>query len=155
MRTKINKSSTLGVIPIEDIEIDVDSRDDIPRSLRALQEIWQKPDLRDQILQVIQNHVGDGVHQDTGRPGMGYWTIFVLLLFKQVLNIDFDRLTELANQHQTLRQMLQLDLLDENPVRFERQVIIKNVSLVSEASWQRIHAMILEFGCVVMVPSRR
>ena len=39
MRSTINWSPTLGVVPIENIEIDVDSRDDIPRVLRALQEI--------------------------------------------------------------------------------------------------------------------
>ena len=154
MRIKIDESPTLGVIPIEDIKLDVNSRDDIPRILRSLQEIWQQPDLRDRILQVIQDQVGDGVRQDTGRPGMGCWRIFVLLLFKQVLNIDFDRLTELANQHQSLRQMLQLDPWDEKPVHFKRQAIIKNVSLVSEASWERINAMILEFGYAVMAPSK-
>ena len=129
MRSTINRSPTLGVVPIEEIEIDVDSRDDIPRILRALQEIWQRPQSRDRILQVIQDQVGDGVRQDTGRPGMSYWMIFVLLLFKQALNIDFDRLTELANQHQSLRQMLQLDLLGGQPIRLKRQAIIKNVGL--------------------------
>ncbi len=153
MRNTINRSPTLGVVPIEEIELDVDSRDDIPRILRALQEIWQRPGSRDQILQVIQDQVGDGVRQDTGRPGMSYWMIFVLLLMKQALNIDFDRLTELANQHQSLRQMLQLDLLDGHTVRLKRQAIIKNVSLVSASSWQRINAMILEFGYAVMAPS--
>ncbi len=61
------------------------------------------------------------MRQDTGRPGMSYWMIFVLLLMKQALNIDFDRLTELANQHQSLRQMLQLDLLGGQPIRLKRQ----------------------------------
>ena len=96
---------------IKDIEIDLDSQNDIPRILRMLQEIWVRPDFRDRILQVIQDQVGEGVRQDTGRPGMNYWRIFVLCLFKQALKIDFDWLTELANEHQSLRRMMQLDML--------------------------------------------
>ena len=92
------------------------------------------------------------MRQDTGRPGMEYWKIFVLFLFKQALHIDVDRLTELANQHQSLRQMLRLDLLGCQPARFTRQAIIHNVSLVNEASWQRINAIIIEFGYTVLAP---
>lgn len=155
MRSTINWSPTLGVVPIEDIEIDVDSRDDIPRVLRALQEIWSRRRCRDQILQVIQDQVGAGVRQDTGRPGMSYWMILVLSLLKQALNIDFDRLTELANQHEGLRQMLQVDLLDGQKIRFTRQAIINNVSLVHEESWQRINATIIAFGYAVLAPTQK
>lgn len=36
------------------------------------------------------------MHQDPGRPGMSYWRIFVLLLFKQARSTDFDRIGESA-----------------------------------------------------------
>lgn len=54
---------------------------------------------------------------------------------------------------QSLRQMLQLDLLGYQPSHFTWQAIIKSVSLVSEANWQRINKIIIELGYTVMAPS--
>jgi len=42
----------------------------------------------------------------TGRPGMDQWKILVLGTLRLDLNADFDWIHELANQHNTLRQML-------------------------------------------------
>ena len=42
----------------------------------------------------------------TGRPGMSLWQIFVLSQVRLCLNISYDRLHDLANNHALLRQIL-------------------------------------------------
>ena len=39
-----------------------------------------------------------------GRPGMDQWSILVLGSLRVGLNTDYDRILELANQHNTLRE---------------------------------------------------
>jgi len=43
------------------------------------------------------------VDPDRGRPGMEQWSILVLSTLRLALGADFDRIQELANEHQTLR----------------------------------------------------
>ena len=62
-----------------------------------------------------------------GRPGMALWKIFVLATLKLGLNCDFDRLQELANEHNTIRQILgHADWADTT--RYKLPTIIDNVS---------------------------
>ena len=141
-------------VPIEDILIDPDSRDHIPRVLRALQAIWVRPEIRYRILKIIQRQVGNGIRQDTGRPGMTYWSILVLLLLKQSMKATFDRVTELSNQHENLRIMLQVETEHKDEFRFKRQTITQNVGLISEASWQQINEIVVEMGYNLMANSK-
>ena len=51
--------------------------------------------------------------------------------------------------------MLQLETRDGNPVRFARQTIITNVSLINAENWQRIHAILLVMEYELMAPSQQ
>ncbi len=148
------RDPTLFTVPIEDILIDPDSRDHIPRVLRALQAIWMRPEIRDRILTIIQSQVGKGIRQDTGRPGMTCWSILVLLLLKQSMKATFDLVTELSNQRKNLRIMLQVETEYKDALRFKRQTITQNVGLISEASWQQINEIVVEMGYNLMANSK-
>ncbi len=82
---------------------------------------------------------------------MHHWRIFVLAVVKQALNVDFDRLTELANEHRTMGQMLQHDRegYSEAP-RYELQTVIDNVSLITEEIWAALNQVIVKFGHEVL-----
>ena len=45
----------------------------------------------------IQTRIAPTVDKRTGRPGMTLWAIFVCGVVRLDLNIDYDRLHELAN----------------------------------------------------------
>jgi IS5 family transposase len=112
MREIIKQQMDLGEVDVGAIEIDFQSRDDIPRLLRGLQHIYTTPALRDAVFAILAEVVpqrpdGSGpVSTDTGRPGMSQWQILVLGVLRLGLNTDYDRVGELANQHRTVRQML-------------------------------------------------
>ncbi len=91
MRAQFDTEPTLGMNAIEDLFVDPNSRDDIPRMILALQSIWMNCDLRDQIVTYLQKVIGEGTDQSVGRPGLNYWRIFVLAVLKCGLDCDFDR----------------------------------------------------------------
>ena len=92
MRARINRNPRLDIMPIEELRVNLKSRDDIPRVIRALQEIYMKEPVREELLALLDAYISPDKLRDWGRPGMSLWRIFVLALFKQALDCDFDRL---------------------------------------------------------------
>ncbi len=150
MRAQFDTEPTLGMNAIEDLFVDPNSRDDIPRMILALQSIWMNCDLRDQIVTYLQKVIGEGTDQSVGRPGLNYWRIFVLAVLKYGLGCDFDRLTELANKHSDIRILLQNDTSDFGHESLYRvQTIINNVSLITDDIWLTLNRMIVDHGLEV------
>ena len=76
MRTRETELG-LGSIRIEDIKINLKSRDDIPALLLGLQAIHGADDTRERLFALLEHKVAPTVRSDTGRPGMTYWQILV------------------------------------------------------------------------------
>ena len=104
MRSLRNPRLERGEVRIEDIELDIKSRDDIPSLLFGLQYLYSQEALRDRIFALMDEYILPGVNRKVGRSGMAMWSILVLAVVKQGLGCDFDRLHELANQHMAIRQ---------------------------------------------------
>ena len=105
MRT-LEEMNSIFIVPIEQIEIDTDCRDDIPVILIGLQQLYSDKALLQQALILMRDQVAPDIDHDTGRPGMHWWRILVLAIVKQWLDCDYARLMDQANQHQALRLML-------------------------------------------------
>lgn len=76
---------------------------------------------------------------------MEQWKILVLGVLRLGLDVDYDRIQELANQHKTIRQMLgHSDWLDEH--RYELQTIRDNVSLFTPEILDRINQAVVHAG---------
>ena len=113
MRNIISSQLEFGQVDIANIVIDVTSRDDIPLILLGLQHIYTTEPLKEAVFKILQevipykaNKESDdivAVDPDRGRPGMEQWSILVLSTLRLALGADFDRIQELANEHQTLR----------------------------------------------------
>ncbi len=63
MRQPFDDTPTLGVIPIEQIEFNLRSKDDTPRVLRTLQELWMNEPLRMALLLLLQRKTGKQTNQ--------------------------------------------------------------------------------------------
>ena len=153
MRKIIDQQLKLGEQSIGSIRLDPKSRDDIPHILRGLQFIYVTPDLRDRVFAILEELLPDGVKgkasPTTGRPGMNQWTILVLGVLRQALNADYDRVQELANQHNTLRQMLgHSDWEDET--YYELQTIKDNLRLFTPEILDRINQEVVHAGHVLV-----
>lgn len=151
MRTIIHSQMKLGETDISAIVLDPKSRDDIPQLLRGLQHIYTEPSLRERVFAILEEVLPERVGAEgkastkTGRPGMEQWKILVLGVLRLGLNADYDRIQELANQHNTIRQMLgHSDWMDES--RYELQTIKDNLSLFTPEILDRINQEVVSAG---------
>ena len=54
----------------------------------------------------MTEQVHPGINLKMGRPGKDLWRVLVVAVLQQGLGCDYDRLQELANRRQTVREML-------------------------------------------------
>ena len=151
MRTVINSQMMFGQIDISAIVFDTKSRDDIPKLLRGLQELYINIELRQRVFAILEevrparkNGTGKA-DMNNGRPGMEQWTILVLGALRLGLNIDYDRLLELVNQHKNIRLMIGLDGWNDKTT-YELQTIKDNVQLFTPELLDRINEEVVRAG---------
>lgn len=151
MRTVINPQMMFGQIDISTITFDPKSRDDIPKLLRGLQGIYTDIELRQRVFAILEEVRPDRKNgtgkadMHNGRPGMEQWTILVLGILRLGLNIDYDRLQELVNQHKNIRQMIGLDGWNDKTT-YELQTIKDNVQLFTPELLDRINQEVVRAG---------
>ena len=151
MRQVIAPQLKLGEQDIAAIQLDPKSRDDIPQLLRGLQYIYVTAEVRKQVFAILAEVMPAGVHgkadAHTGRPGMDQWAVLVLGSLRVGLNIDYDRVHELANEHKTLRQMLgHAGWAEDERDRYELQTIKDNLRLFTPEILDRINQVVVAAG---------
>jgi transposase, IS5 family len=149
---------TIGQVGISSIELDPKCRDDITSILRGLQYIYVTPDIRERVFEILQqvipNRTGRGLNDeqreqlanpDLGRPGMSQWKILVLGILRLGLNADYDRIHNLSNNHETIRQMLGHSVLFDR-TKYSLQIIKDNVSLFTPEVLDQIGLEVIKAG---------
>ena len=130
MRVVQNTQMELGEVDVSQIEFDLRSRDDIPKILRGLQHLYRNEELRQSVFALLESEIAPKVDKNNGRPGMTLWSVLVCGVLRLDLNVDYDRLHELVNQHKTLREMLGHSLYDEDK-SYAYQTLVDNVGLLT------------------------
>ena len=126
------------------VELNLECRDEIVPILRALQQIYSQPQLRDQILELIAQDVNQKSRDNLGREGMDYWQILVLAAVRLGCNLDYDKLQDLAEQHRALRHIMGIGDWSER-CDFGWRRIRDNVCLLKPATIEKIsHAIVAE-----------
>ena len=146
MRKTFEQQYLLGVKKIEDTKINKKCRDGFGKLCLALIEIYKNQEYRFQIFQILEKQIIQG-KQQTGRPGMNLWQIFVFAQTRLSLNIDYDRLHHLANTDSMLRQILGVESeIGFEQKEFEYQNIADNVRLHNDESLKIINLVIIQMG---------
>lgn len=148
MRLVQNEQMTIGEVDISKIRFDPKSRDDIPKILRGLQFVYTHAALRAAIFEMLEKKVAPTVSKTNGRPGMTLWTILVCGVIRLDLNLDFDRLHELVNHHNTLREMLGHASFDD--VAYHHQTLKDNVILLTPELLDEINQHVVAAGHVLV-----
>jgi transposase, IS5 family len=144
MRLVQNTQMHIGEVDISKIVFDPKSRDDIPHVLRGLQHLYQTPNIRAKLFELLESDIAPAVNKRTGRPGMTLWSIFVCGVIRLDLNIDYDRLHERVNQHNTLRQMLGHGASDIT--MYHCQTLKDNLRLFTPELLDKINQIIVDSG---------
>lgn len=146
MRKRFEQQLSIGTIPIGEVKVRIKSRDSVSPFLSALQKIYLTPEYNNRIFCILEDKLVKGKSK-TGRPGMDLWQIFVLAQFRLCLNISYDRLHELANEHYTLRQIMGIEKgFGHERYEVGYQTIIDNVSLLDDEMVKELNNIIVEFG---------
>jgi len=145
MRKVINAQMKFGEVDISKIEFDPRSRDEIPKLLMGLQEIYCHRQARDKVFTVLEDLVPEGVDRNNGRRGMDLWKILVLGTLRLSCNWDYDKLMEIANNHNTLRLMLGHSSFQDD-YYYPLQTLKDNLSLFTPEISDRINRVVLDRG---------
>jgi hypothetical protein len=162
MRTVHEPQMKFDEVDIATIELDLKSRDDIPPILRGLQHIYTNAALRASVFKVLErvmpSRSGPGLSNEDrhrkadhrlGRPGMEQWKILVFSVLRLGLNTDNDRIHELANHHDTIRQMLGHGGW-EDKTTYKRQTIKDNLCLFTPEIIDEINQLVVKAGHVLV-----
>ncbi len=149
MRTVKSKQLQLGGTSIENIEIDLKSRDDIPPLLLGLQYIYTNVEIRNKVFEILERNVKPATDNNTGRPGMELWKILVFGVLRLNLNWDYDRLVEMVNNHKTIRRMVGHGSFTDE-YKYKLQTVKDNVSLLTPDILDEINDVVVKAGHSVL-----
>ena len=148
MRVVENRKMQIGEVDISQVKFDPKSRDDMPKILKGLQHLYMNLPLRAKIFALLKSRIAPDVDKDNGRPGMPLWPILVCGVVRLDLNIDYDRLHDLANNHATLRSMLGHGEGDRSSYHY--QTLMDNVLLLEPELLDEINTLIVARGHVLV-----
>ena len=130
---------------VPEVRLNTDCRDEIIPILRALQHIYGRPELRDELLDAVAHDVNGTTRADQGRPGMAYWSILVLGAVRLGCDLDYDRLQNLAAEHRSLRRIMGIDGWCDDQT-FDWRCLRDNVCLLSPDTIERLNHLIIAEG---------
>ena len=149
MRKGYSNQGRLDTQRIDQIPLNVECCDEIIPVLRALQHLYSKPDVRDQIMNLIEQDVNGDSRSNCGREGMDYWHILVLASVRLGCNFTYDRLQDLSENHRRLRGVMGLGEWDEK-TSFSWQRIGDNLRLLHPATIDAISQIIVAEGHAIV-----
>ncbi len=129
---------------IEDIKLDIYCRDEIPSILLGLQELYRHQNVLGRILSTLKGIFPEEINRNRGRPGLNLWQILVLGVIRLSCNCDYDKLSDLAGNHNTLRLFLHNGADSEK--RYPRQTLIDNISLLTPELLSIVNDEIVNLG---------
>jgi len=145
MRKRFECQLELGQTAIEEIQIPLKSRDELPPILAGLQWVFLTPGVNEAVFQLLEKKV-QGTKQQTGRPGMDLWHILVLGVTRLGLDCNYDRLEHHANYDVLLREILGIPTLKEGGRSFHQKTLSQNVCLVDEELLAQVNAIVVSHG---------
>src|SRR5208337_3573910 len=135
----------LDCLPISEVNLNLNCRDEIIPILRALQHLYANAPLRRELLALVGKDVNQGTSRRHGRRGMSYWEISVLAGVRLGCNLDYDKLQDLAENHRRLRQIMGIGDWQEE-VDFDWRRIEDNLIKLRPETLQKVNDLIVRAG---------
>jgi IS5 family transposase len=146
MRKRFEQQLSIGQFPISETIINRKSKNSLDELLAALKSIYCTEEYNERIFSLLEKHIS-AKKKKTGRSGMDLWCIFVLAQVRLCLNLSYDVLHNLANNHITLRQILGIEKsFGYDRVEFSYQNIYDNITMLSDEVITEINTIVVDFG---------
>jgi len=138
----------LDCLPISEVHLNLDCRDEIIPILRALQHMYEDDALRRDVLALVRKNVNGSTNRKLGRRGMSYWEITVLAAARLGCNLDYDKLQDLAENHRGLRHIMGIGDWEEG-ADFDWRRIEDNVNKLRPETVKKISDLLVQAGHVL------
>lgn len=139
----------LDGLPISEVKLNLECRDEIIPILRALQHVYADAGLRRELLALVGKDVNGNTSRKRGRSGMNYWEIAVLAATRLGCNLDYDKLQDLAENHRRLRQIMGIGDWQDDEVDFDWRRIEDNLNKLRPETLKKINELIVKAGHVL------
>ena len=136
----------LDCLPISDVTLNVDCRDELIPILRGLQHLYGNAQLRRELLGLVGKDVNKTTSRKQGRRGMNYWEIAVLAAVRLGCNLDYDKLQDLAENHRRLQQIMGIGDWQAEEVDFDWRRIEDNLIKLRPETLKKINDLIVRAG---------
>jgi IS5 family transposase len=130
---------------VADVRLNTDCRDEIIPILGALQHIYTRTELRDQLLDAVAQDVNATARPDLGRPGIDYWSILVLAAVRLGCDLNYDRLQNLAEEHRSLRLIMGVGGWEDD-ISYDWRCLRDNITLLSPDTIELLNHRIVAEG---------
>jgi hypothetical protein len=136
----------LDCLPIGEVKLNLDCRDELIPILRALQHLYGDAALRRELLALVGKDVNGCTDRKRGRRGMNYWEITVLAAARLGCNLDYDKLQDLAENHRRLRQIMGIGDWQGEEVDFDWRRIEDNLNKLRPETLRKINELVVKAG---------
>ncbi|HVH70921.1 MAG TPA: ISNCY family transposase, partial [Candidatus Dormibacteraeota bacterium] len=136
----------LDCLPIPEVKLNLNCRDEIIPILRALQHVYEDAALRRDLLSLVGKDINQDSSRKHGRRGLNYWEITVLAATRLGCNLDYDKLQDLAENHRSLRQIMGIGDWQTEEVDFDWRRIEDNVRKLRPETLKKIDDLIVGAG---------
>ena len=146
MRNRFVQQFSIGQRLIEDTPVNPKHKDKLEELIAALKAIYCHPEYNQKLFGIMERHLLEG-KMKTGRKGMDLWCIFVLSQVRLCLNVSYEWIYNLANNHLAIRWLMGVETeYDFKRTEFGYQNIYDNVTLLNDEMVKEINSLVLEFG---------
>lgn len=146
MRKRFEQQLGIGQVTIEETYISPKSKNALDELLAALKAIFSHPEYNERIFSILEKYINKD-KKKTGRTGMDLWSIFVLSQVRLCLNLSYDMLHNLTNNHRGIRQLMGIERdYGYERISFGYQNIYDNVSVISDELVMELNQVVLDFG---------
>lgn len=154
MRKPFSDQRRLDCDDIQNVQLNLNCRDEIIPILVALQHIYSTPAVRDAILRLIAEDVNQDSRRDIGREGFDDWQILVLAAVRLGCDLDYDKMQDLAEQHRALRQIMGIGDWDDG-TSFNWRRIRNTLCLLKPETIESISHLIVAEGHTIDPEARK
>lgn len=145
LRTTFIAQQSLGTIGISEIEFNIYCRHEIVPILMALQHLYvNRRCTIKKICELIQADLLNGSSHKRGCNGLSSWEALILASVRLGCNLDYDQLSDLADNHVKLRQLMGLGAFDVK--QYPRSTIHDNLTSLSAETVEVISNIIVAEG---------
>lgn len=144
MRKAFSSQLRLDCQAIEDLQLNLNCRDEIIPILEGLKHVFSHPELRHALIELVAADITGGKRDDTGRVGFDYWQIIVMAVVRLGCNVDYDKLQDLCENHRALRCLLGSGDWDDS--NFAARRIRNTLCLLKPNTLEKMNHLVVVHG---------